>query len=157
MSGASDPLDSNTSRRPDLAPAHGHLVAAALTPLTRLLAEHTSTPRDCWFCTWTGYSWSSPTGRYVVHPGREYVLGRGPITAALGNGEHLTPDWFQPQSPNLWWPEDRAWFVGTEIDFDSTLIACTTDLAAALLEGPDLETLPVKSEDSLRYDADLLN
>lgn len=157
LSGASDAFDANTSRRPDLAPAHGHLVTEALAPLTRLLAEHTSTPQSCWFCTWTGYGWSSPTSRYVVHPGREYVLGRGPVTAALGNGEHPTPTWFQSQSPNLWWPEDRAWVAGTEIDFDSTLIACTNDLAAALLDDPDLETLPIDPEDSLRYDADLLN
>ena len=157
LSGATDPLDANTSCRPDLAPLCGHLVTETLTALTRLLADHTSTPYDCWFCTWTGYGWSSPTDRYVSHPGREYVLGRGPVTAALGNGEHPTSDWFQPQSPNLWWPEDRAWVAGTEIDFDSTLIACTSDLAGALLDEPVLETLPVQPDDSLQYDADLLN
>ncbi len=26
------------------------------------------------------------------------------------------------QTPNLWWPEDRAWFVATEIDLAWTYV-----------------------------------
>ena len=36
-------------------------------------------------------------------------------------------------TPQLWWPEDRAWLVATEIDFDSTIVATTVAGAEVLL------------------------
>lgn len=61
------------------------------------------------------------------------------------------------QSPNLWWPEDRAWCVASEIDFDSTLVAGSAALVAALVDHPDLEAFEVAPGDSLRADADHVN
>jgi hypothetical protein len=61
------------------------------------------------------------------------------------------------QSPTLWWPEDRAWIVLSEIDFDSTLIGCSLALRDDLLADPDLECLEVTPTTSLAHDADRVN
>lgn len=162
----------------DLGPEEGQLPAATLTELITLLRAHTGTPDDCWFCLWSGYGWihGSPsvwlmtfddegvdtqrevppayphswleTSRQVRHPGREYLLGRGPLDAALGVGHQITQDWFVPQSPNLFWPEDRAWCVATEIDVDSTVVGGSHQLIDDLLATPELETWRVGPDDS---------
>ncbi len=56
----------------------------------------------------------------VTLPGRDYLLLAGALPAALRIGWWMTVDGFVPQSPNLFWPADRAWCAATEIDFDST-------------------------------------
>jgi hypothetical protein len=52
-------------------------------------------------------------------------------------------------TPQLWWPEDRAWVVATEIDFDSTIVASTNGGAETLLNGDGLEALLVPSDGRL--------
>jgi hypothetical protein len=61
---------------------------------------------------------------------------------------------FEVQSPNLFWPDDRSWCVGTEIDFDSTLVADTPELIEVVLAAPALEAWVVRTEDSLAFDGD---
>ena len=48
---------------------------------------------------------------------------------------NLRPEWPRWwRQPDLWWPQDRAWCVATEIDLKSTYIgahrACLQDLAS---------------------------
>ena len=64
------------------------------------------------------------------------------------------PAW---QSPNLLWPADRGWFLASEIDFNSTLVAGGTDLIADILACPALESWPVRPHDSLGCDGDTVN
>jgi hypothetical protein len=45
-------------------------------------------------------------------------------------------------SPSLWWPDDRAWFVHTDVDARSTYIGGSEALIDALLSDPQLEVLP---------------
>lgn len=61
------------------------------------------------------------------------------------------------QSPSWWWPEDRAWVVHSEVDYDSTLIGGTRALANELVGDPDLECLEVTPTTSLMVHADQLN
>jgi hypothetical protein len=89
--------------------------------------------------------------------GRDYLLFYGPLQSATSLGYWSTPDVFQAQSPNLFWPADRAWCVATEIDFDSTLVAGKRTLIDALLEAPALDAWPVHPDDSLASDADCTN
>ncbi|CAN5300033.1 hypothetical protein BH20ACT5_BH20ACT5_01540 [soil metagenome] len=96
-------------------------------------------------------------GPRVRHPHRDYFLFSGPLPAAVDMGWQVSPDWFDPQSPNLFWPEDRAWCVASEIDFDSTLVGGSTALVEALVAEPGLEVWPVEPDDSLAHDADKLN
>ena len=61
------------------------------------------------------------------------------------------------QSPSWWWPEDRAWVVHSEVDYDSTLVAGSSALGAALLADPEIECLEVGPGTSLTAHADLVN
>ena len=57
---------------------------------------------------------------------RDYFLFTGPVTAATSFRGVIHAEWNPElsarwdQSPSLWWPEDRAWCVGTDIDGYST-------------------------------------
>lgn len=90
-------------------------------------------------------------------PGRDYLLLAGPLEAALQIGYWHGPEWFEPQSPNLFWPADRAWCVASEIDFDSTLVGGTVELVDAILQAPEFDSWPVGPDDSLAHDADRFN
>jgi len=88
----------------------------------------------------------------VELPARSYLLLAGTLDQAM------QIDWppFR-QSPNLFWPADRAWCVATELDFDSTLVACSEELARGLLDARSLDAWRVQPDDSLRHDADQIN
>jgi hypothetical protein len=90
-------------------------------------------------------------------PDREYILLAGPLSAATQIGDPHGPRGFEFHSPNLVWPADRAWFVASEIDFDSTLVGGTSDLARAILDDPTLDAWPVEPDSSLASDADKIN
>jgi hypothetical protein len=60
-------------------------------------------------------------------PGRRYYLVGGAVTAA-SKIEH--PNGRRPQPPDLWWPEDRQWFVGGDTDLDWCYVAGSTRLVS---------------------------
>lgn len=49
--------------------------------------------------------------------------------------------------PDLWWPEDRAWCVGGDVDLASTYVGGSPELIAELLAAPGLEAYPVGPRD----------
>jgi hypothetical protein len=69
----------------------------------------------------------------------------------------LTADHFVPQSPNLFWPQDHAWCVASEIDLFCTLVAGSEALASALLSDPRLEAWRVFAGDSVTWNSDEIN
>lgn len=75
-------------------------------------------------------------GPRVRLPNREYLLATGALAEVASLEEALGR-----QSPNLWWPEDRAWCVATEIDFAWTYVAGTTELVEELIAVRALEVL----------------
>jgi hypothetical protein len=123
----------------------------------RILVEHlksaTSTPDHCWFAMWEGFGGLSDGNvrERVELPGRNYLLYTGAIDRVL---ESPFP---YDQSPNLWWPEDRAWFVATEIDFDSTFVGGDDGLIAALVTDKRLEALPITLSTRADAAADRVN
>ena len=173
-----DMVNFGESRWPYGSPTTGSLDEEALGPLCDVLAGHTTTPGDCIYGLWEGWGWihGSPAiatlgSREPVDlpfsaqelasprlhlPGRAYLLFSGPMSAALALSCHdvSRPAW---QSPNLLWPADRAWFLATEIDFNSTLVAGDADLIADILTCPSLESWPVRPHDSLASDGDMVN
>jgi hypothetical protein len=86
------------------------------------------------------------------HPHRDYLLARVPLDEVCQFHE---PPW--SLTPSLVWPDDRSWCVATEIDFDSTLVACSQPCAAALLADDRLEALEVPPGGRLDIDGDILN
>ena len=88
-------------------------------------------------------------GPRVRAPGRDYLLLRGPLAAA----ESITGA-VGRQCPNLWWPEDRSWFLVTEIDFTWTYVAGPATLAEAIEGHPDIEAMRTGLEHPATFDSD---
>nr|KEP23763.1 hypothetical protein DA06_05000 [Georgenia sp. SUBG003] len=183
--GTTDPWGRSAPGWPDGQPEQGNLALAPLQTLCDALAPHTTTPEDCYFALWSG--WGQLTGGRAwvrmtpdgsgdgveppplltareraapqVHlPGRDYHLFHGPLSAAAALARYGGPDQVWPtQSPNLIWPADHAWCVGTEIDLDSTLVGGTTGMIEAVLASPWLEARSIDGGASLQADADRVN
>jgi len=71
---------------------------------------------------------------------RAYFLFQGSLSS-LPSFEFGPWSWFQ--SPNLWWPDDRAWCVASEIDSYSSYVGGNRDCIGSILGSPDLEALEV--------------
>lgn len=152
-------------------PQDGTLSAADTAELVKVLAGHTATPDRCWFCLWDGYGWdnvalvtaigqdradsvvgtratlpdpvpaSARAGPLVRLPNREYLLCTGPIGEALAFAEP------HGQTPNLWWPADKAWCVASEIDLPWTYVGGSGDLASHLADDPRIEAQPASMDE----------
>lgn len=87
-----------------------------------------------------------PYDKPVVQlPHRSFMLYPGPIGDAL----RLVDEFEWQQVPNLFWPDDRAWCVGTDIDLDSTYIAGSHQLVTELRAHPRLEVLRASFDDKV--------
>lgn len=100
-------------------------------------------------------------GETLDLPGRSYFLfSAGPrFYADPGWVNHApwhhSPDF--PQSPNILWPADKKWVLVSEIDFDSTVVAGSRELIAALAQDPAIEALVLREGADLSWDADVAN
>lgn len=92
------------------------------------------------------------SGPRVNLPARTYLLLEGPLEAAGELGMTMFP-----QSPNLFWPDDHAWCVATEIDLDSTYLGGSSALVRDVLADERLEALPVSVDDPVWIDSDEIN
>jgi hypothetical protein len=156
----------------------GAISLTEATTLASFLKDQTSTPDSCWFAMWS--SWASPGAPLVMmrglfphararwrarirslHEGRAIaklstfqILGSsGRICLLLGGRvadvSRVSVDgWYH--SPALWWPDDRAWFVHTEIDGTSTYIGGSRAMVGRLVEGQVLESFEVSPNDLAR-------
>jgi hypothetical protein len=137
------------------------------------LAGHTTTPLECWFAMWSGWGdlsggiaplyrvggpiselkmrWRTRReGKRVRREGarfRTFPLLGGRRSYLLFNGAVEDAARFDLghsfQSPALWWPEDRAWFVHTEIDALSTYLGGSRVLVDSLVGEQVLESFEV--------------
>ncbi|MGW4479703.1 hypothetical protein [Rhodococcus triatomae] len=99
----------------------------------------------------------------VVNDDERFVRWRD-VAVITGRRVHPSVQWWRligartrPLSSNMAWPADHAWCVGTEVDFDSTLVGCNRNAADEILSCTGLDALPINPDDSLRYDADRVN
>jgi hypothetical protein len=124
----------------DARPREGSMPAEIADPLVRVLGRFTTTPGRCWFCMWEGFGFedlnrlaAGTTARVLVSYGQD-VMFTGALTVLAGSW----PCW---QSPNLWWPDDRAWCVATEIDDHSTYVGGSAGCIDAILQTSTLEAV----------------
>jgi hypothetical protein len=173
--GADDPWNPSSDVWPDGGPTPGDLDLEQLDALTGVLAGHTGTGERCLFALWDGWGALNGSGTIVTLaaggatsrplpraftddewaaprlelPGRTYLLLAGPLDATRALTEHAGGGVPGTRSPQLIWPEDRAWCVATEIDLDSTVVGGTRALVDAVLADPTLEAWEVRPGDSL--------
>lgn len=158
-------------------PRIGSLPIDLARELVRVLGDHTGTPDLCWFAAWEG--WGDPmffqvggSGDPLVPPpevvviakpkrhptfklpGRGYYVARAPLRAALDTVYGVASHY---QSASIWWPDDRAWCVATEVDFDWTYVGGSSECIAAILASPDLEALPARLSDGVSHASDPIN
>jgi hypothetical protein len=124
--------------------------------LVAVLERFTSTPNDCWF----GISeiWGSPlheTLRLAPRFGtssRAWFLLRGTLYSGL-----RSPQLNEAHLPDLWWPEDRSWFVGSDVDLITTYVGGSEPCIEALLQHDSLEVFRVSPDHGITYDSDTIN
>ena len=145
-----------------VAPDEGTLCAADAAALIDVLRRRTPAAQPCWFALWDGFGWDAAAwyvaqdggdgipppdpedpiprrvrdGPRVDLPHRTYVLYRGALEDALAFVEP------QGQTPNLWWPQDRAWCVASELDLGWTYVGGSQELIDEIIGSQGLEALP---------------
>lgn len=177
--------DHSDSKWPGSEPMTGEMDLDDLDVLCRILAAHTADPEHCFFglCTiqgWEGMFTEGERKRQLELPwDRNHIVLEGPLSAV----DQITFDWSKSSTtfvvvsqtgddpppppnpalfvsrapPHLIWPADRAWYVASEVDFDSTLVGGTTALIDAIVGSPDIEAWQVEETTSLACDADRIN
>ena len=139
----------------DREPDEGSLPRELAPALVSVLSRHTSTPERCWFAVWEGWgclALGEAAAPAFEIPNRRLLLFTGPITAV---GTSLCESYFQ--SPSIWWPDDRAWCVETEVDAMSTYVGGTSECIAELVARNDLEAMTVEPSDGVMWASDQLN
>jgi hypothetical protein len=137
-------------------PGEGTLAPETAATLVDVLSRHTTTPERCWFAVWYGFGDLRADIRRAVTfrlPNRDYHLLEASLTAAL---ESAT-DSPRYQSPNLWWPDDRSWCLATEIDLNTTYLACDDGCRDELLAAPDLEAWAIDPTAGIDWRSDPVN
>jgi hypothetical protein len=146
-------------------PSKGALYPPDAAALAELLRPHTSTPEQCWFGIWDGYGWESihrltsheegstvlpdpipaPVryGPRVRLPNRDYLLYSGSVESAMESVALAD----MGQTPNLWWPEDRSWFVASEIDLAWSYVGGSHTLIEMLVSNDRIEAQAIQPTD----------
>lgn len=113
-------------------PSEGTLDPETYKALIAILKTHTNTPEVCWYGLWEGYDYKLELVKKAPKfslSGRYYHLLEGALVShpvSFCDGPFF-------QSANIFWPDDRAWCVASEIDFRSTYIAVSEEAIQDLL------------------------
>ena len=140
-------------------PRYGCLPSEECRAIANVLRGFTSTPNRCYFCVWEGWGFRDP-GLYknasrLRVPGRDYLLFQGPLDAVMSFLDHFPRGW--SQLPSIWWPDDRAWCVATEIDNPDTYVGGSDACIERILSCRDLEALPTTTEARADLGGDTIN
>ncbi len=121
-------------------------------PIIEALIDHlraaTTTPDECYFAVWEGFSGSAVPGDLnprLELPERAYHVFTGLITAAR-TGYDAYSFGYADQFANLWWPADHAWCVSTDVDSAWTHVAGSRECIDAVLADPRLETVETSAD-----------
>jgi hypothetical protein len=140
----------------DREPDEGSLPQELAPDLCSVLARHTGTPGRCWFAVWEGWgclAFGEDAAPAFEIPNRRLLLLTGPITAVRTS--LCEESYFQ--SPTMWWPQDRAWYVQTEVDAMSTYVGGARKCIAELTAHQNLEAMTVEPSDGVTWASDQLN
>lgn len=135
----------------DPEPCSGSLTAGQFDALLPILNRHTSSPVG-WFLLWDGFGdlnerAFNDDGPKVRHPARNFYLLRGPLSSYQDF----------PDNPSYWWPDDRAWCVCTDVDFDWAYAAGTAACIDELLAVPVIDALVTRPDNPAHSGMDVIN
>jgi hypothetical protein len=137
----------------DKSPGIGRLDGPTAQALITVLTSFTATAQRCWCAIWEGHTLLDDVRE---HAGRmkagwmTMFLIADSITAADNRFRILL-------SPNLWWPQDRAWYVATDIDLMASYVGGSRQCVEAILASSELEAFEVSAEMSVQWDSDTIN
>ena len=127
-------------------PDEGKLPEVVAEPLRDILAQHVPPGESCWFGVWIGfgcdYKPEIPPTLSINTGDREWDLFKGPVEAV---GFQFFPR--ADYTANVIWPDGRTWFVGTDIDLDTTYIGGSAELIDELLGAQGLEAVEAYPDD----------
>jgi hypothetical protein len=110
-------------------------------------ARHTSVPDSAWFGVWEGHGFDNVAAPIeslesnganqsrldriprFCRPDRNYYLLTGPLAAVSAMKYPGFDGW---RNPDLVWPDDRSWFVATDVDFWSLYVGGSRQFLADL-------------------------
>lgn len=149
------------------APFYGDLPEEECRVLVSILRGFTSTPERCYFCLWEGYGFldhrlfkRAPKLKIPGPGGRDYLVFRGPLDGILTfySYKDVEDEWRGwDQAPNIWWPEDRAWCIVTDIDSFDSFVGGSKSCIEQVLAHPDLEAFPIAVNARIDYLGDTIN
>ncbi len=158
----SRPRDEPSNPAPFVAePDTNGLPPRQLAVLCDLLAAHTSSRDRCFVGVWKGDGWladsewsAAPTLKLDE---RTFLVRQGALGLALEVGWRDWNGLFVAEPPTVLWPDDRAWFVASDPDLDSTYVGGSNALIEALLGHPDLEGWRATADDRVDIGSDAIN
>lgn len=74
-------------------------------------------------------------------PGRTYYLATGPVSAVTDLRYPDSSDW---RNPDLLWPDDRRWFVATDVDFWSLYVGGSLSFTGEIANSASTPCEPVE-------------
>ena len=118
--------------------------------LLPILTRHTTSAHS-WFLLWEGFGLLNervfqPQPR-VKHPMRDFYL----LGGALDTYRNL------PDDPNYWWPDDAAWCLCTDTDFNWAYIAGSAACIREVLSVPELDAYETNLHNPARRGMDIIN
>ncbi len=151
--------------------------------LVTILARHTSTPQRCYFGVWEGHG--SPqvfvlADRDTPAEERERIerasqadadswellIRRAPAFELPMRRMHLLEGRVEEiaafhglarNPPSVWWPADRAWCVGSDVDLMSTYVGGAAAAIEAIVSDRELEALAIPAGQGVTWETDTVN
>jgi hypothetical protein len=142
-------VESAPERIEDWWAAQRQIIAA----LAEVLSAYTETADEAWFAIWEGHSsrWDSVAALHQVPrfdlPHRTYYLITGQVIDVEHIWEPIARHWFRP---DLWWPEDRQWFVATDVDFWCNYVGGSRTMTEAVTSRLPGLCRPITLDEALR-------
>ena len=128
-----------------LPPLEGEIDVAVARPLLQELSAATGSLEEVFAAVWDGWAdlpaqWIRGAATLTLAQSRQHLLFRGPRAALLN--DLRASDQGASAVPGVWWPEDRAWIVYSDIDYPWSFVATRYPMDLDRI-GRDLELLPV--------------
>lgn len=135
----------------NVGPIESSLDRASAQAFLKFLARHLDPDACIYAGFWIGWSWlhgidpNLPTAPLGL---RDYVLFSVPLSVLIR--EYKSDP---SQFPGVLWPEDRSWYLSTDVDYDSTLVGGSEEFIDYLLTDQAVEALPIGPDVDLTYRA----